>query len=335
MTELNRLMKELRRRSFQKYRGREKASFWREKDYLNGEVEAGVVILPTIGCRWGRSSGCTMCGYVYDSAREITQEEILNQFTAALEKLQGVEYLKIFTSGSFLDEQELTRETAKKILAMLNEKRHIARVQIESRPEFIDARRLKELKRDFIPELEIGIGLETASDEIRASCINKGYTLEDFKSTVAACKSQNVLVKAYLLIKPPFLTEAEAIQDAISSGIEAAKLGVGRLSYNPVNIQRGTLVEELWKRGEYRTPWLWSVVEILRSVKKRVSIPVLSHPIAAGRERGAHNCGSCDDAVYEGIIKFSSTQDLSFLENLSCECRKRWEAQLELEQFSH
>lgn len=333
--ELNQMMKEIRQRGFEKFKGRSKAIAWREKDYLRGgEAEAGVVILPTKGCRWGRASGCTMCGYVYDAAQEIGQEEILRELEAALEKLQGVSYLKIFTSGSFLDEQEIERETAKRIFSMINQK-DIKRVQIESRPEFVGAQRLKELKQGFNPELEIGIGLESTNDEIRASCINKGFSLEDFKKAVATCKSQGVLVKAYLLVKPPFLTEAEAIQDAIKSGAEAARLGADRISYNPMNVQRGTLVEELWKRGEYSTPWLWSVIEVLRSVKKQVSVPVLSHPIAAKCKRGAHNCGACDTLAYEKIIKFSSTQDLSFLDGLDCGCRKRYEAQLALEQFSH
>ena len=136
------------------------------------------------------------------------------------------------------------------------------------------------------------------ADRIREFCINKGFSLEDFRKALRICKDAGSLVKAYLLLKPPFLTEEEAIQDAVASGIEAWGMGVDRLSYNPVNVQRWTLVEHLWRRGEYRPQWLWSVLEVLEKVRGEVSIPVLSHPTAAGKRRGPHNCGACDSAVH-------------------------------------
>jgi|Deesub1362A_J573_1020465.scaffolds.fasta_scaffold00005_51 hypothetical protein len=328
------IAEEIRKKGLKKYYGRKKAIFWEERDYLKTTVKAGVIILPTIGCRWGRSVGCTMCGYVYDSPRSITQDTIVEEFRRAMRDLSEVEYLKIFTSGSFLDEQEITNKTRDNIIAILNE-HEIKRVQVESRPEFVSEGVLKEIKENLIAELEIGIGLETTSDFIRERFINKGFSLEDFKSSLEECKKCGVKVKTYLLVKPPFMNEKNSIEDAIKSGIEVYELGVDRISYNPVNIQRATVVEELWRRGEYRAPWLWSVVYILNEVKRRVNIPVLSHPIAAGKERGPHNCGKCDFRVYKSIIDFSVTQNLENLEELECECKDEWIDTVELEGFNH
>ncbi|MBI5254157.1 MAG: archaeosine biosynthesis radical SAM protein RaSEA [Euryarchaeota archaeon] len=330
---LNEVVQKIRKAGLAKFKGRSGATFWKEKDFLGKEVNAGVVILPTLGCRWGRSSGCTMCGYVYDSYGS-SQEEILHNFKAALKSLDGIEYLKIFNSGSFFDSAEITQDTARKIFSAINAQSEITQVQAESRPEFITEDALA-AKDELQAILEIGIGLETTSDYIRENCINKNFTLEDFKRALKICKNSGVKVKAYLLVKPPFLSEKEAIGDAIASAIDAYKLGVDRISFNPVNVQRATLVEYLWKRGEYNPPWLWSVVEILESVKKKVKVPVLSHPTAVGKRRGAHNCGECDSKVYSGIINFSATQQSKYLKNLSCECKEKWEAQVELEQFEH
>jgi len=330
---LNELVQKIRKAGLAKFKGRSEATFWKEKDFLGKEVNAGVVILPTLGCRWGRSSGCTMCGYVYDFWNN-SQEEILRQFKAVMKNLDGIEYLKIFNSGSFFDSAEISRDTAKKIFSEINRRSEIIQVQVESRPEFITEDALA-AKDEPNAALEIGIGLETTSDYIRENCINKNFTLEDFKRALKICKNSGVKVKAYLLVKPPLLSEKEAIEDAVASAVDAYKLGVDRISFNPVNIQRATLVEYLWRKGEYNPPWLWSVVEILKSVKKKVKIPVLSHPIAAGRQRGAHNCGECDSKVYSGIINFSATQRSKYLKNLSCDCKEKWKAQLELEQFEH
>ena len=44
-------------------------STWTEKDLLDGKVvDAWVIIFRTRGCYWAHASGCSMCGYVNDTA---------------------------------------------------------------------------------------------------------------------------------------------------------------------------------------------------------------------------------------------------------------------------
>lgn len=331
---MNQVIKEIRTKGLKKYQRRNRLVSWKEKDFLDGKtVDAGVMILPTRGCSWGLSSGCSMCGYVYDSqGKQADEKEILDQFGKALMKFKDVKYLKIFNSGSFFDSNELSERSIELIFERINETK-INKVQVESRPEFLNEDVLKKARDILDAQLEVGIGLETTNDDVRINCINKGFLLEDFKIALKNCKKNNIDVKAYLLIKPPFLNEKEAIKDAINSGIEAEKLGADRISYNPINIQKGTLVELLWRRGEYRAPWLWSVVEVIKEVSKQVEIPVLSHPTAAGRKRGAHNCGECDAKVYGSIVGFSITQDPGYLEGLDCKCKVAWQDRIDLENY--
>ncbi len=331
--QIEEVVRSIRQRALAERRAERSFAAWREKDFLHGKsVDAGVVVLSTRGCSWALRAGCTMCGYIYDSSAEVSQEEVLRQFKEGLAKVGRVAYLKVFNSGSFFDEGEIAPETRREIYRMVNAL-GVERLQVESRPEYITREVLEEAKSLLEPELEVGIGLETASDYIREVCINKGFTFADFQRAMRVCRDAGAQVKAYLLIKPPFIAEKEAIEDAVRSGAAAARLGVERLSYNPVNVQRGTLVEELFKRGEYRPPWLWSVVEVVRRVKERVEIPVVCSPSGAGTRRGAHNCGKCDPSVINALRRFSSTQELSHLEGLDCSCRRRWETELELEVF--
>src|SRR2546427_7384382 len=65
------------------------------------------------------------------------------------------------------------------------------------------------------------------------------------------------------------------------------------MSFNPVNVQSHTLVDRLFRSGEYRPPWLWSVVDVLERTRD-LTAHVKSHPTAGGMRRGAHNCGACD-----------------------------------------
>ncbi len=326
-------VKRIRQRALEELRARGSFAAWREKDFLYGEeVDAGVIVLSTRGCAWALRAGCTMCGYIYDSSRSVSQAEVLQQFKDGITKIGDVAYLKVFNSGSFFDSGEIARETRREIYRLVNSL-GVKRLQVESRPEYISEQVLEEAAELLEPELEVGIGLETTSDYIREVCINKGFTLEEFIRALEACRSTGVKVKAYLLIKPPFMTEAEAIEDAVKSGVEAARMGVDRLSFNPVNVQRGTLVEELFYKREYRPPWLWSVVEVIMRVKAEVSIPVVCSPSGGGTRRGAHNCGKCDSRVLSAIRRFSSTQELHHIEELTCNCRQSWKEELNLEVF--
>lgn len=333
---LNDTIMGIRCSALEKAKGKDRAVFWREKDLLEGRiVETGVIILPTMGCSWGTKSGCSMCGYVYDSSKSISQEGILDQFNGALKKLGDIEYLKIFNSGSFFDVRELEPQTIRNIMEEVNNQGKIRRLQVESRPEFVKNDIVKEVNDLLKGELEVGIGLETSSDFIRENSINKGFSLNDHIKAQDICTKNRVQVKAYLMIKPPFLTEMEAIEDAVTSGIEAAKLGAAKISYNPMNIQRGTLVELLFNRREYRPPWLWSVVEVLKRVKEKVDIPVLCYPTAGGKSRGAHNCAQCDEEVLKAILDFSLEQDMKVFDSLDCSCKEEWEIFLETESMDN
>lgn len=336
MKALTEEIRRIRRKGLERKRKTPKTIWWRERDYLDSEVKAGVVILPTRGCAWGLASGCTMCGYVYDSFKT-PPEQLLKDFAEALDELGDVEYLKIFNSGSFFDQGELDRETTFRIFDVINQRPWIKRVQVEARPEYLDKPALKVASENLSPQLEVGIGFETVSDYIRERCINKGTTLQDLKRAFHACISLGVEVKAYVLVKPPFLTEREGIEDAVRSGYAAFKLGASRISLNPIAVHRDTLVEELWKRREYSPSWLWSLVAIMQRLRGKINAPLLCHPTGAGRARGAHNCGKCDAKVYKAIVDFSATQKDAFLKKIldtGCRCRKLWKTQLILEGFA-
>ncbi|MCK9442498.1 MAG: archaeosine biosynthesis radical SAM protein RaSEA, partial [Methanothrix sp.] len=176
---------------------------------------------------------------------------------------------------------------------------------------------------------EFAIGLETASDLIRENAIRKGFSFQDFVDASEAVHRQGGQVKAYLLLKPPLLTEGQAMRDAIAS-VRAAREHADMLSLNLCNVQRNTVVERMWERGEFRPPWLWSALEVLKSVPG----PIVCDPVGAGTRRGPHNCGLCDDVVAEAIRTHALTQDVSPFQSLDCQCRSTWTDLMEVEEQS-
>lgn len=310
-------------------------SAWSEKDRLNGKkIDAFVIIFRTSGCSWAKKSGCSMCGYFNDSAwKKVSDEELLHQFKTALKKYNGEKLVKIFTSGSFLDTKEISKKVRDKIFVKLLETAE--KISVESRPEYIAESTLTELKDIFKDKtLEVGVGLETANDYIRKKCLNKGFTFTEYKKATELLKKHGFKVKTYVLIKPPFLSEKKSITDAIDT-VKKIKNITDVISFNPTNVQRNTVVEYLWKRNQYRPAWLFSVAEILIKSKEIAPDLYIKCDVAGGgKNRGAHNCRSCNKKYLEAINKFSLTQDVKYLRNLECSCKEKWETQLEIEDLS-
>jgi radical SAM enzyme (TIGR01210 family) len=245
--------------------------------------------------------------------------------------------VKVYTSGSFLDTEEVPAESRREILSLIAEDERVREVVLESRPEYITDSVISDVRAMLGDRIiEIGMGLESASDTVRTICINKNFDLNMFSEALKIAKSHNIGMRAYVLLKPPLLTERDALLDAVATIQEARDLGVTTVSLNPVNVQKNTLVERLWTRGNYRPPWLWSVLEVLREATKISDewMKVICDPVAGGKRRGAHNCGTCDSDILEAIRRFSLSQDPTVLENLTCDCISQWKHVLKHEDFS-
>ena len=307
-------------------------TFWTSEDNVAGKKGTALyVILPTIGCyRYRIGEACYMCSYPVEAPKvPKSQEELVEYFKKALKKIEGKKgpiAVRIFTSGSFFDEGEVKRETRRKIFSILAEMDNVEEVVVESRSELVRYDAVRELVEILSGKyFEVAIGLETANDDVADVSINKGNTFEEFVRASEAIREAGANVKTYLLLKPIFLSERDAIED-VKESIKKAAPYTDTFSINVTNIQRGTTYERLWEKDEYRPPWLWSVVEILKWAKENFPEKrILSDPVGAGSKRGPHNClTDYDRTIGKAIKKFSATQDLGYIENLKPECREEW-----------
>jgi len=245
---------------------------WLDYEFLMEEqkpVRSLTVILRTAGCQWRR---CRMCGYWHESSAHITQADILAQLDYSLRASPKEDFiLKLYTSGSFLDEREISATTRRHIARMLEQPQgkdiKIKKLVIETRPEYVSAAKIDDLLHIGHWHLEVAMGLETADDFIRLHYIDKGFSF-DFKNAARLIADCGATVKTYLLLKPPFVSERSALEDVIKSAELVAPFS-GVISLNLCNVQRYTPLEELWKRGYYRPPWLWSAVEAIRAIKQK------------------------------------------------------------------
>jgi archaeosine synthase beta-subunit len=304
---------------------------WVEAEALDGvRVPAFVLILRTRGCYWADEKGCSMCGYARDTlGRSATAAELAAQLRHALGRYRDEPYVKLYTSGSFLDDREVDPASREAIVGAFSGRAR--RLLVESLPEFATPATLGPLKDRFAGTLEVALGLESTDPLVLARYVHKNAPPSAYLAAADRVRALGLRAKAYLLLKPPYLTEGEAIADVVRSVGEAAPR-FDSLSVNPVHIQGGTVVEWMYRRGRYRPPWLWSVVEALRrGAGRKGEARLVSFPTAGGLPRGPHNCGRCDARVLAAVEEASLTQRFAPLADLECACQESWRAACRLE----
>ncbi len=306
-------------------------NLWTEAEALGGErVPAFVLILRTRGCYWADLKGCSMCGYAKDTlGRSATPAELAEQLERALGRYRGEPYVKLYTSGSFLDDREVDTASREAIVRAFAGRAR--RLLFETLPEFATSTTVGPLRDAFPGELEVALGLESTDPTILGRFVHKGAAPSDYLDAADRLRGLGARPKAYLLLKPPYLTEGEAIDDVVRS-VEVAAPHFDAISINPVHIQNGTVVEWLFRHRRYRPPWLWSLVTALeRGAAVRGASRLVSFPTAGGLARGPHNCGRCDAEVLRAIEDASLDQAFGPLSALACACREEWTSTVRLE----
>ncbi len=231
-----------------------------------------------------------------------------------------------------MDERQIPLEAQTEILTILSKDENIKKIIIESRPEFI--------REDFVKELveivknkrlEVGIGLESVTDFIREKCINKGFSLKDYEGALNILKKYDIRVLTYVLLKPPFLNEWEAIIEAEKTIRYAFQAGTDTVILEVLYLEADSIVEYLYKQNMYKLPWLWSVVEIIKKTNNlgeiRIGYPQDSPPPI----QIAKNCDKCTERFYSAFHMFNKSANIAELKSLNCDCKKEWKKEIEKE----
>ena len=103
-------------------------------------------------------------------------------------------------------------------------------------------------------KLEVAMGLETAHPQILAK-LNKRMTLDQFRRAAEFLRENDIALRVFVLVKPPFLDESEALHWAKRSVDFAFDCGATVVSLIPTRLGNGAL-ETLAARGEFSPPKL-------------------------------------------------------------------------------
>jgi len=201
---------------------------------------------------------CLMCDLWKNTTdRRVPAGAIPAQIQWALDRLTSAQHLKLYNSGNWFDVQAIPPADFPKIARLLD---RFKTVIVENHPRLVDARCLA--FRDLLqPRLQVAMGLETVHPEVLQR-LNKRMTLADFKRAVRYLTQNGIQVRAFILLRPPFLEESEGIVWAKRSLDFAFAAGVECCVIIPTRRGNGAL-ERLQELGLFASPRIESLEEVL------------------------------------------------------------------------
>ncbi len=292
-------------------------------------------------CEWQqKSGGCTMCNYsqrVKFRVTDVLVDMAENIFYEIRNINKKYDRVKLYVNGSFFNEAELKKENAFSFLRELRNKFEINTICVETRPEYISRKKLLEYIAATELKFEICFGIESTNDKIRNLSLHKGLKIDSFYSL---CQEISDLckVKVYILVKPPFISEKEAIQDVVNSIKDLVNHGITAITYTPIAVQKNTLLEFLLQENLYRPVWIWSLIEINTQLvslhKKYPEIRLAGLEYYPNPIQTYYNCEICSSTLSALLEDNHNITWDDIHEENRCSCYKEWLQQLKVESYS-
>ena len=239
--------------------------------------------------------------------------------------------ISLYNDGSMLSEQEISLDVTLEMIQTLSSFKNLKLITTESKLQDITEEKILRIKNATNKELELSFGFESSDTVVRRLCINKNFTNNKVIEVAKLLKAHNINCTALLMLKPPFLSEQESIDDAVKSLQFLEETEINRIDIELPTVEAFTLSHELWKHDLYKPIMLWSVVEILKrrhalNLKKIIYVSPANYTVKAIAT--SSNCHLCNDKFSSLFMEYNQTNDISVFDNLTCECKHDWNQRL-------
>lgn len=244
--------------------------------------DAVTIFLTNRECPWK----CVMCDLWRNTLEEtVPPGAIVEQVEFALRELGPIDparsSLKLYNAGSFFDPGAIPRGDYEAIARLAAPFRMTI---VEAHPAAVGARclRFRDLlagdrvdrtpgflppalrpRKDFRTprRLEVAMGLETVHPRV-LDRLNKRMTLDEFRGAAEFLVRENIGLRAFILVRPPWLSESEGLEWAKRSLDFAFDSGASVCSLIPTRAGNGAM-EALAASGEFAPPRLESLESAL------------------------------------------------------------------------
>lgn len=219
------------------------------------------VFVPHLGC----PNSCIFCNQksISGQKKNVTKEDAIKIIDSFLSNIKDVKAEKeiAFFGGSFTAIEEEKQEELLKVAYEYIKAGKVNSIRISTRPDCIDKKVLKRLKKYKVKTIELGV--QSANNFILKRA-NRGHTFEDVKKASKLIRLYGFTLGHQMMVGLPESTRI----DEINTAKALIKLKPKIVRIYPVLVIKGTKLEEEVKQEKYEPLTVTQAVETSKELVK-------------------------------------------------------------------
>ena len=218
------------------------------------------IFVPHLGC----PNDCVFCNQksISGQTKQVTKEDVKNIIEEHLKYIKKDSKVEVaFFGGSFTGIEE---EKQEELLAAAYEyikQKKVDSIRISTRPDYIDKKILKRLKKYKVKTIELGV--QSANDYILKKA-GRGHTFEDVVKASKLIRWYGFELGHQMMVGLPESTTV----DEINTAKQLIKLKPKMVRIYPVLVIKNTKLEKDYNEGKYKPLTVTQAVEVCKELVK-------------------------------------------------------------------
>lgn len=218
------------------------------------------IFVPHLGC----PNDCVFCNQksISGQTKQVTKEdvkEIIEEHLKYIKKDSKVEVA--FFGGSFTGIEEEKQEELLSAAYEYIKQKKVESIRISTRPDYIDKKILKRLKKYKVKTIELGV--QSANDYILKKA-GRGHTFSDVEKASKLIRWYGFKLGHQMMVGLPESTTV----DEINTAKQLIKLKPKMVRIYPVLVIKNTKLEKDYNNGKYKPLTVTQAVEVCKELVK-------------------------------------------------------------------
>lgn len=218
------------------------------------------IFVPHLGC----PNDCVFCNQksISGQAKQVTKEDVKNIIEEHLKYIKKDSKVEVaFFGGSFTGIEEAKQEELLSAAYEYIKQKKVDSIRISTRPDYIDKKILKRLKKYKVKTIELGV--QSANDYILKKA-GRGHTFEDVVKASKLIRWYGFELGHQMMVGLPESTTV----DEINTAKQLIKLKPKMVRIYPVLVIKNTKLEKDYNDGKYKPLTVTQAVEVCKELVK-------------------------------------------------------------------
>ena len=218
------------------------------------------IFVPHLGC----PNDCVFCNQksISGQTKQVTKEDVKNIIEEHLKYIKKDSKVEVaFFGGSFTGIEEAKQEELLSAAYEYIKQKKVDSIRISTRPDYIDKKILKRLKKYKVKTIELGV--QSANDYILKKA-GRGHTFEDVVKASKLIRWYGFELGHQMMVGLPESTTV----DEINTAKQLIKLKPKMVRIYPVLVIKNTKLEKDYNDGKYKPLTVIQAVEVCKELVK-------------------------------------------------------------------